>query len=200
MGRTATAGGLHLRAAGSRPLHHRGFGRERVRIGARACARAHRGGGSPLVIEDGTEAPPLAFGEYVPTARPGSRAPHLWLDDETSLYDRFGWGFTLLKLDDDALDAPLRLAAEQRRVPLTVVDLGLVEARELYESSLVLIRPDQHVAWRGERLPDDCDRLLQTVCGALASRASSARSAADRGDTDRSGYSEPIQPVSHTGR
>ena len=122
----------------------------------------YRYAASPLVIEDGTDAPPLAFGEYIPSARPGNRAPHLWLDDETSLYDRFGWGFTPLKLDDAAVDAPLRLAAEQRRVPLTVVDLGLAEARELYEWSLVLIRPDQHVAWRGERLPDDCDRLLQT--------------------------------------
>jgi hypothetical protein len=56
-------------------------------------------------------------------------------------------------------------AAERRRIPFATFDVPLAEARALYEADLALIRPDQHVAWRGNRLPDDCDALLARVTG-----------------------------------
>jgi hypothetical protein len=79
--------------------------------------------------------------------------PHRWLADGASLYDRLGNGFSLLRLDDNADIAPFIASAAARRLPLTVLELSgelSGQAREtLPEASLLLVRPDQHVAWRG---------------------------------------------------
>jgi hypothetical protein len=56
-------------------------------------------------------------------------------------------------------------AAAQRGMPLSVVDRPEEELRDLYQADLALIRPDQIVAWRGQRLPDDLGKLLGTVTG-----------------------------------
>ncbi|OLZ51206.1 FAD-dependent monooxygenase [Amycolatopsis keratiniphila] len=124
--------------------------------------------GSPIVDDGGTP-PADSFGTYTPTSVPGGRAPHLWLDDirvpGSSLFDRFGVGFTLLRLGPKAPPAVgLRTEAARRNIPLKVLDLPDPLARDLYERDLVLIRPDQHVAWRGNGL-DRPDRLLTTVTG-----------------------------------
>jgi 2-polyprenyl-6-methoxyphenol hydroxylase-like FAD-dependent oxidoreductase len=106
--------------------------------------------GSPAIVPDGTTAPPDAANQYIPTACPGGRPPHLWLADGRSLYDLFGFEWTLLRIgrsDEDG--APFVAAAAQAGIDLKMVDLPLQEARELYEADLVLIRPDQIVAWRG---------------------------------------------------
>jgi hypothetical protein len=58
-------------------------------------------------------------------------------------------------------------------VPLTVARLENSEARELYAAPLVLVRPDQHVAWRGSAVPEDPTSLIDTVRGALPVRAPS---------------------------
>jgi aromatic ring hydroxylase-like protein len=63
--------------------------------------------------------------------------------------------------------APLVATARQRGIPLTVVDIELPEGRNLYESDLALIRPDQHVAWRGDEIPD-AGELLTRVTGGIA--------------------------------
>ncbi len=103
---------------------------------------------SPVIVDDGT--PPVPEGQdYEPTARPGARLPHLWLPEGASLYDRLGNGLSLLRLRDDAAVAPFIESAADRRVPLTVVELRGQELEELYGASLLLVRPDQHVAWRG---------------------------------------------------
>ncbi|MND06146.1 hypothetical protein D3C83_273560 [compost metagenome] len=59
----------------------------------------------------------------------------------------------------------MQAAAIEGRIPLKVLPLHSDEARELYESDFALIRPDQHVAWRGDNLPTDCKKLLATVSG-----------------------------------
>ena len=122
--------------------------------------------GSPIVAGDGALPPPDAANAYVPSSVPGGRAPHLWLDDGRSLYDALGFEFTLLRLGQRAPDAaPLVRAAAAPGMPLTVVDVAEDRARDLYESDLALIRPDQVVAWRGNRLPDDPAALLAKVTG-----------------------------------
>ncbi len=103
--------------------------------------------GSPLLSPDGTLPPPDEANRYEPTACPGGRAPHLWLEDGVSLYDRFGFDFTLLRLGG-AEGVPV--ASD---VPMTVLDVPGVEARELYGADYALIRPDQIVAWRGDAPP-----------------------------------------------
>jgi 2-polyprenyl-6-methoxyphenol hydroxylase-like FAD-dependent oxidoreductase len=128
--------------------------------------------GSPIVVGDGTELPPLEYGEYVPSSVPGCRVPHLWLEDGSSLYDHFGSGFCLLKLDPDAQTAALERAAALVGMPLKILELRHSAARGLFERSLVLIRPDQHVAWRGDALPADCLALVNVVRGCASYRNS----------------------------
>lgn len=117
---------------------------------------------SPVVVPDGRPVPPPELATYTPSAHPGARLPHAWLADGTSLYDRLGDGFTLLRLAPHADAGPLSAAAEGAGVPLAVVDLP--ELRMLHGADLVLVRPDQHVAWRGSAV-DRPDDLLRTVVG-----------------------------------
>jgi hypothetical protein len=109
---------------------------------------------------------------YVPSAHPGCLAPHLWLSDGSSLYDHFGTDFTLLVTDDDEQPAlSLASASAKRKIPLKVLALANARLRQRYEARFALIRPDQHVAWRGDAIPDDCDALLARVTGAKRNAA-----------------------------
>ncbi|MDA0240853.1 MAG: FAD-dependent oxidoreductase [Proteobacteria bacterium] len=122
--------------------------------------------GSPLVVSDGTPPPPDDAATYIPTACPGGRAPHYWIDEKTSLYDKLGPEFTLLRLGPNAPEAAaLAAEAAKRNVPLAVVEVTEDGIRDLYEADLAIIRPDQHVAWRGNDLPDDPAALIATVTG-----------------------------------
>ena len=96
--------------------------------------------GSPAIVADGTPPPSEAANTYVPSACPGGRAPHVWLGESVSLYDRFGFEWTLLCLGR---------APKIHRTDLNFVELQGEEARELYGADYALIRPDQIVAWRG---------------------------------------------------
>ena len=120
---------------------------------------------SPVVIPDGSPKPADDTIGYRPTAFPGSRAPHVWLSAGESILDLFGEGFALLKFSDIATDALERTAA-QRGVPLAVHRIAHREAAALYGMPLVLVRPDGHVAWRGDRLPDDPIAIIDTIRGA----------------------------------
>lgn len=138
------------------------FGEEFASIGVQLGARYD---GSPIVTTDGNP-PPENLTSYVPSACPGGRAPHLWMPDRTSLFDHFGRGFTLLRFFGGGDDGKrLAAAAAARGLPLKCLDVELPEARDLYERNFALVRPDQHVAWRGDRLPEDCDALLARVTG-----------------------------------
>jgi hypothetical protein len=106
--------------------------------------------GSPIVVADGTAPPPDDPNIYVPTACPGGRAPHWWLPDGASLFDRLGREFTLLVTNPDpSVARSFTEAAAKAGIPLDVLHLPHRELRDLYEADLALIRPDQHVAWRG---------------------------------------------------
>jgi hypothetical protein len=80
---------------------------------------------------------------------PGCRAPHFWLADGRSLYDAFGQGYTLLRFDARVDVLPLLAAAQERRVPMKLVDITGVAVPGAYRHPLVVCRDDQHVAWRG---------------------------------------------------
>ena len=94
-------------------------------------------------------------GHYRPSAAPGCIAPHLWLGDDLSLYDRFGEGFTLLATRDGAEGDMAQAKADAARldIPLTLLTPRDPRLHPLYQAALVLIRPDQHVAWRGDTWP-----------------------------------------------
>lgn len=124
---------------------------------------------SPVVIGDGTAEPADDPSDYLPTSRPGHRAPHAWLADGRSTLDLFGKGFVLLCFCSDPASATLlEASAAAEGVPLQVVCPGEPEVARVYEKKWVLVRPDGHVAWRGDVLPDDPLALLRTVCGRVA--------------------------------
>ena len=109
---------------------------------------------SPLIVEDGTQAPADAANTYIPSACPGGRPPHAWLPDGSSLFDHFNFEWTLLVLGEDK--GPLTQdalkfseAALQCHLDFKVLRFDSQELLDLYEANLVLIRPDQIVAWRG---------------------------------------------------
>jgi 2-polyprenyl-6-methoxyphenol hydroxylase-like FAD-dependent oxidoreductase len=121
---------------------------------------------SPIVVPDGTPAPPDQSHPYIQTARPGARAPHVWLGDGRSTLDLYGRGFTLLRLGANAPSGrSIEDAARQRGVPLQSIALSEPQVLEAYERSLVLVRPDGHVAWRADREPADAGALIDTVRG-----------------------------------
>ncbi len=123
--------------------------------------------GSPICWPDGTPPPPDDAKTYVPTARPGHRAPHAWLADGRSTLDLFGRGFALLGFGTDAAEAaPLLAAARQRGVPMTFHRIMEPQTAVIYQRKLVLVRPDGHVAWRDDSLPQDVAALIDVVRGA----------------------------------
>ena len=120
---------------------------------------------SPVVVPSGGPRPEPTVVDYTPSAHPGARLPHAWLPDGSSVYDLLGEEFTVLQLTLDADPRPLLEAASARGVPVRALDLSSVpRLRELYAAELLLVRPDQHVAWRGEAV-EDPDALLAEVTG-----------------------------------
>jgi hypothetical protein len=113
--------------------------------------------GSPIIIDDGSSVGWRISRDYTQSAAPGALAPHRWLDDDRSLYDLFGQGFTLLVMDELAVgDAEAaRKCAERWNVPLDIVIRPDPALRALYQARMALIRPDQHVAWRGDVWPTE---------------------------------------------
>jgi 2-polyprenyl-6-methoxyphenol hydroxylase-like FAD-dependent oxidoreductase len=112
--------------------------------------------GSPICVADGAPpAEPEDSRVYVQSSHPGCRAPHAWMRDGRSTLDLFGSGFTLLRFDA-SLDVP----------PISTVTLEEPEIARLYERKLVLVRPDGHVAWRGDTLPRNINAVLDQVRGA----------------------------------
>lgn len=121
---------------------------------------------SPICISDGTR-PPDGAALLAPSARPGTRAPHCWLSESKSTLDLFGKGFVLLRFGSSPDNVePLLKAASKRGLPLDLIELDDRTAAKIYEQPLVLVRPDGHVAWRDDALPDDCGALLDHVRGA----------------------------------
>ena len=110
--------------------------------------------GSPAIVSDGTSPPPDRANEYVPSACPGGRPPHVWMPDGRSLYDLFGFEWTLIAFKP--IEAP----------GLKVLLLQSSEVRDLYGADFVLIRPDQIVAWRGNS-PAQAQVMLRKICGVI---------------------------------
>ncbi|WP_405014673.1 FAD-dependent monooxygenase [Kitasatospora sp. NBC_01539] len=116
--------------------------------------------GSPIVA-DGT---PRGHDDaaYTPSAAPGERLPHTWLSPTESLYDRLGPGHSLV--GDLAAPGAGPIAEEARRRGVPLVEVPFDRAEELFGAPLVLVRPDQHVAWRGTAAPDP-QRLWHRLTG-----------------------------------
>ncbi len=122
---------------------------------------------SPVVVGDRSAPTPDDPQVYVPTSRPGHRAPHAWLSHGRSTLDLFGKGYVMMRFGPHAPDPSAFVAAATRRkLPLTVVESADPEIAGLYERKLVLVRPDGHTAWRGDCVPADPSTIIDTVRGA----------------------------------
>ncbi|MEO5597874.1 MAG: FAD-dependent monooxygenase [Novosphingobium sp.] len=129
---------------------------------------------SPVIVPDGTPAPPLEVTTYTQTARPGARAPHVWLGADKSTIDLFDLDFVLLRIGREGEDAladgsMIEQAASAAGVPLRTIDLLHNEVANAYERRLVLVRPDGHVCWRSDNAPDAVEavRIIDIVRGAM---------------------------------
>jgi 2-polyprenyl-6-methoxyphenol hydroxylase-like FAD-dependent oxidoreductase len=121
----------------------------------------YRYAGSPIIADEsgGLEDD---FRRYLPTTWPGARLPHVWLDGHVAIQDRLGTGYTLLRLrphDTAALEKAMQ------GVPFQVLDIRDDNARDIYGCDLILVRPDLHVAWRGNGPPLDPTALARLVTG-----------------------------------
>ena len=121
--------------------------------------------GSPIIATDGEAPPTYSMGSFTPSTVPGCRAPHFWLADGRSLYDAFGPGYTLLRFDRRMDVSALANAAASCGMPLAVLDVDAAEIPPAYRHRLVLCRADQHVAWRGDRLPREVGELVARLRG-----------------------------------
>ncbi|NKM36375.1 FAD-dependent monooxygenase [Rhizobium laguerreae] len=125
---------------------------------------------SPIILAEGEGQAPDLPEVYVPNAAPGGRAPHVWLNSQTSLFDRFGFEWTLLRLrPSSSPGTEFVTAARMAGMDLTVVDIKEDQLRTIYREPLVLIRPDQVIAWRGDG-DGDAVQIIETVLGHIPAK------------------------------
>jgi 2-polyprenyl-6-methoxyphenol hydroxylase-like FAD-dependent oxidoreductase len=121
---------------------------------------------SPVIWEEAGGGPDPNNPQYVPTTWPGARLPHVWLDDDTALHDHLGPGYTLLRLGKTLVDTrDLERAFEELRAPLDTRSVDSERARDICGCDLVLVRPDLHVAWRGNKLPENAQAIAAVTVG-----------------------------------
>jgi 2-polyprenyl-6-methoxyphenol hydroxylase-like FAD-dependent oxidoreductase len=121
---------------------------------------------SPIIFPETGDAPEADFMKYVPTSWPGARLPHVWLADGTALHDHIGDGYTLLCLRGaQANNAALAQAFASFAAPFSAVEIDEERPRDVYGYDLLLLRPDLHVVWRGNGLPDDPAKLAALATG-----------------------------------
>ncbi|WP_350247601.1 FAD-dependent monooxygenase [Rhodococcus sp. D-6] len=120
---------------------------------------------APVIVSDGSPVPENDGSSYIPTTVPGARAPHVRLSDGRAILDAYRHEFTIVSFIGESAVQKLVDAAAAVGMPLQVLAIDDTNARSVYETDLVLVRPDGHVAWRGHSLPDDLRALIGTVTG-----------------------------------
>lgn len=120
-----------------------------------------------IVYDDLTAEPDVMLVDYTPTSFPGSRLPHIWLADGTSIYDQLGTGLTLLRVGPDAPTGQALVdAATAGGVPFDILDVDAADVGDDWDRiPLVLVRPDQHIAWRGDESPTaaEATEVINTI-------------------------------------
>ena len=126
----------------------------------------YRYNNSSIIIPDGTKETIDNPRKYIPTARPGHRAPHIWLDEGISIYDKFGKNFTLLVFNEELNNARILISeAESIGIPIKLLKIDDHEAFSLYENKYVIVRPDLMIAWRSDNIPQNSIDILNKIIG-----------------------------------
>ncbi len=122
--------------------------------------------GSPIVCEEPGVAPAPDDRVYTPSTAPGARLPHMWLAGGEAVADTLGAGFSLIQLGARAEGAGAFVKAfKAAGAPLSVHHFDDPALLRVYERRLLLVRPDLHVAWRGDRAPEDVAAVVARVTG-----------------------------------
>jgi len=119
---------------------------------------------SPLIFDEPGDTE-RQFINYHPSSWPGSRLPHMWLEDGRALQDELGAGYTLLCLKSGGVTTPLTEAMARVSAPFQVLTVDHPSLRSVYKYDYLLLRPDLHVAWRGNRLPTDPEKVTARITG-----------------------------------
>ena len=123
---------------------------------------------SPIIAYDGEAPPPYSMGAFTASTVPGARAPHVWLANDRSLLDELGPAYSLLRFDQAVDVGPLLDAAAQSCVPIRLIDVDRSRASSDVAESLLIVRPDSHIAWRGNAVPCRISPLLDRLRGAVS--------------------------------
>jgi 2-polyprenyl-6-methoxyphenol hydroxylase-like FAD-dependent oxidoreductase len=134
---------------------------------------------SPVIAYDGETPPSYSMGSFAASTVPGARVPHVWLREGHSLLDALGPAYTLIRLDPTIDVKPLTNAAARSGVPLAVIDIDRNNASARFPENLLIVRPDSHIAWRGDAVPSDAGRLIDRLRGAASGAAASRQMPGD---------------------
>ncbi|MDE2439539.1 MAG: FAD-dependent monooxygenase [Betaproteobacteria bacterium] len=137
-------------------------GRMHGMVGVETC---YSYAGSTIVAHEPGNMPHWEFSRIVPHSRPGIRIPHMWLKDGRAMQDIFGSGYTLLDLAGDYDSAAMEAAFASIGAPLEVIRLDEPHVRETLKASVLLIRPDLHIAWRAAGYPETVEEVARVVTG-----------------------------------
>ena len=117
---------------------------------------------SSSILSDGSVEPKDDPRFYIPSARPGHRAPHYWIKKNETIYDLFGSHFTFIGFTE-FLENQVKTFFQQFKIPFKIVKIKDVNCKNLYEKNFVLVRPDYMISWRADVIPDNFDEVLKTV-------------------------------------
>lgn len=137
-------------------------GRMHGMVGVETC---YSYAGSTIVAHEPGNMPHWEFSRIVPHSRPGIRIPHMWLKDGRAMQDLFGSGYTLLDLEGSYDSEAMESAFAQVGAPLEIIRLDEPHVRETLKASVLLIRPDLHIAWRGTGYPNSIEEVVRVVTG-----------------------------------
>jgi 2-polyprenyl-6-methoxyphenol hydroxylase-like FAD-dependent oxidoreductase len=120
---------------------------------------------SPIITYDGSAHPDYDMSRITHSTVPGCRMPHFYLPDGSSVYDQLGAAYTLIRFDPQAEIRALTQAATSASMPIAVLDTARPQDSSAFTHALLIVRQDQHVAWRGNALPQNCNDLIFKLCG-----------------------------------
>jgi 2-polyprenyl-6-methoxyphenol hydroxylase-like FAD-dependent oxidoreductase len=121
--------------------------------------------GSPLIVDEPGNVAEWETSVYTPHTRPGIRIPHMWLSDGRAMQDVLGEDYTFLDLRGDCDIVAIETAFRRYGAPLKILRLDESRIRDVYGASAFLLRPDLHIAWRGNQAPPDPAALAAMVTG-----------------------------------
>lgn len=122
---------------------------------------------SPIISYDGEKAPEYSMGDCTPSTVPGCRMPHFWVGGK-SIYDLLGPDYSLVRFNPATDIAALATAAANANLPIKFIDVPRPASPDVFRENLLLVRRDQHVAWRGNALPSDPEKLARFLAARAA--------------------------------